>query len=259
MRASRSSSLLLLSFGVPVWALIIKPTTSGSALQPQPDAAARFADDAAAAVSRDSIHPLGLITTSYRTFAIDHPFLNNLGVASCKGAAADIVAQTAIAHTALGDLDWERTLFFLSFNAVYSGLFLYAYQICVFRRLFAESIERFTTQPWADKLVDGPGLRSLSGQIALDIFVILTVYLPTFHVFREALTSGGGDVNALHAGMQNCASHFVADASEVLRVWLPADVLCFSLPLHWRLPVRNAVSFLWTTYYSVTRAMCAGP
>ena len=162
-----------------------------------------------------------------------------------------------MSHVALVDIDWERVALFGSFNLAYSGLLLYGYQIAVFRELFAESVERFTTQPWKEKLQDGPGLRSLSMQCLLDLLVILTVYLPTFHIFREALVGSSGD-DWVVAGLSSFACHFAHDAPEVVKVWLPVDLLCFSLPLHQRLPVRHAISFVWTAYYSVTRATCGG-
>lgn len=158
-----------------------------------------------------------------------------------------------VAHTALESIDWHRMGLFCSFNVAYCGLFLYAYQVLVFRQLFSGTIDEYTTLPWEQKLADGPGLKSMGQQVLLDLAVILLVYLPSFHIFREAMVGGGDDW--LTVGLSSFACSFVTDAAEVLRVWGPADVLCFSLPLHQRLPVRHAISFAWTAYYSVTK-MC---
>lgn len=40
---------------------------------------------------------------------------------------------------------------------------------------------------------------------------------------------------------------------DVCRVWGPADLLCFSVPLWLRLPVRHVISFAWTAYLSFVR------
>ena len=110
---------------------------------------------------------------------------------------------------------------------------------------------------WEQKLADGPGLQSLGQQILLDLLVILVVYLPSFHLFRESMMGSSGD-DWLAVGLSSFACSFVTDAAEAVRVWAPVDALCFSLPLHQRLPVRHVVSFAWTAYYSVTRAVCGG-
>jgi hypothetical protein len=165
-------------------------------------------------------------------------------------------ASVLIGHAALDEVDWHRAGLFFLFNLAYS-VFLYAYQVSAFRELFADTIEKFTTLPWEQKLTDGPGLQSLGQQVLLDLAVLLVVYLPTFHIFREAMMGSSGD-DWLAVGLSSFACSFVHDAVEVLRVWAPADMVCFSLPIHQRLPVRHAVSFVWTAYYSVTRAMCGG-
>ena len=194
---------------------------------------------------------------AYDEFGRRHKFANNLLIASCKGVAADLVAQCVVSHVPVDAIDWQRTSLFFAFNFAYSGLFLYAYQVAIFRRIFGEDLERFAEQPWAAKAADPAGLRTLAQQVALDLSVILFVYLPGFHIFRAGILGDGAaltDEPALIAGLTSFAAHFATDAPEALRVWAPLDALCFSLPLHLRLPVRHVASFVWTTYYSVTRA-----
>lgn len=41
-------------------------------------------------------------------------------------------------------------------------------------------------------------------------------------------------------------NNFSKDVPDVFKVWLPADLVCFSVPLFLRLPVRHIVSFVWT-------------
>jgi hypothetical protein len=72
---------------------------------------------------------------SYGEFAKQNPFVNNLGIASTKTLAADLLAQVVIAQTPVADIDWQRSLLFGIFGLVYSGGFQYLYQVQVFQRI----------------------------------------------------------------------------------------------------------------------------
>jgi hypothetical protein len=189
---------------------------------------------------------------SYGDFARNYPFANNIGIATCKTAAADLLAQTVIAQTPVSDIDWQRSLLFCAFGAIYLGGFQYLYQVQVFKRLF--DVDSFTSQPWADKLRDGPGLRALGAQTALDLGVLTLVYLPTFYIFKAGVFSGSLDPAVwASTGLESYTSNFAKDEFDLIRVWLPADLVCFSVPLYLRLPVRHIVSFVWTAYLSFAR------
>lgn len=197
---------------------------------------------------------------SYGQFAKDYPFVNNLAIASLKTTAADLLAQVVIAQTPVGEIDVQRSLLFCAFGAVYLGWFQYLYQVQVFKRLF--DVDKFTSQTWGEKLRDGPGLRALAAQTALDAAVLTWIYLPTFYIFKAAVFTSGGDMSpdslsgpALWAsvGLENYHTNFAKDEWDLLRVWVPADLICFSVPLYLRLPVRHVVSFVWTAYLSFSR------
>ncbi|KAL1503719.1 hypothetical protein AB1Y20_012191 [Prymnesium parvum] len=189
---------------------------------------------------------------SYANFARERPFANNILIATTKTAAADLLAQVVIAQTPLDSLDLQRSLLFCLFGAVYLGGFQYFYQVNVFKKLF--DVEAFTSQPWEDKLRDGPGLRALAAQTALDLTVLTFIYLPTFYVFKAAVFSGSMDPHVwASSGLASYQSNFQKDEFDLIRVWLPADLVCFSVPLYLRLPVRHVVSFVWTAYLSFAR------
>lgn len=189
---------------------------------------------------------------SYVSFAQNYPFANNIMIATAKTAAADLLAQVVIAQTPLDAIDWQRSLLFCLFGAVYLGGFQYLYQVQIFKRLF--DVDSFTSQPWEDKFRDGPGLRALAAQTALDLTVLTAVYLPTFYVFKAGVFSGSPDPSAwLDSGLHSYQSNFAKDEFDLLRVWFPADLVCFSVPLYLRLPVRHVVSFVWTAYLSFAR------
>ena len=59
-------------------------------------------------------------------------------------------------------------------------------QVNVFKRLFP-SIEVFTNAPLMAKLRDTKGIMALFAQTALDLSVLIGIYLPTFYVFKAAV------------------------------------------------------------------------
>ena len=189
---------------------------------------------------------------SYSNFAKEYPFANNIAIATTKTAAADLVAQVIIGHTALNEIDVERSLLFCAFGAIYLGAFQYLYQVNIFKRMF--DVDAFTSQPWADKLKDEEGLKALAAQTALDLAVLTFVYLPTFYIFKVGVFSGSMDPSVwAHSGIDTWKQNFAKDEFDLIRVWLPADLICFSVPLYLRLPSRHVVSFLWTSYLSFAR------
>ena len=189
---------------------------------------------------------------SYAQFAKDYPFANNIGIATMKTAAADLVAQVVVAQTPIDAIDWQRSLLFCAFGAIYLGGFQYLYQVNIFKKLF--DVDSFTNKSLEEKLQDGPGLRALAAQTALDLTVLTAIYLPTFYIFKAGVFSGSMDPSVWAAtGIENYQQNFAKDEVDLLRVWFPADIVCFSVPLYLRLPVRHIVSFVWTAYLSFAR------
>lgn len=189
---------------------------------------------------------------SYGDFAKQYPFQNNIAIATAKTGAADLIAQTIIGHTPLMEVDMQRFFLFALFGAVYSGGFQYLYQVQIFKKLF--DIEEFTNATWKEKLQDKEGLKTLAAQTALDLMVMTFVYLPSFYIFKAGVFSGSTDPNVwLSTGLGNYVANFSSDEVAALGVWGPADLVCFSIPLYLRLPVRHSVSFIWTAYLSFAR------
>lgn len=189
---------------------------------------------------------------SYGEFAKEYPFLNNLAIATTKTGAADFIAQTVIGQTPIQQLDVERSILFMTFGAIYSGGFQWLYQVNVFKKLF--DIEKFTNLPIEEKLKDTEGLKQLMLQTALDLIVLTVAYLPAFYIFKAGVFSGSMDPSVwTNMGMTDYMNNFAKDEADLLKVWFPADLVCFSVPLYLRLPVRHSVSFLWTAYLSFAR------
>jgi hypothetical protein len=189
---------------------------------------------------------------SYTKFAKANPNANNLAIASIKTACADLVAQVAVAHTPLTEIDWSRTFLFFAFGFSYMGAFQYWYQVNIFKKFF--DVDKFTSQSWAEKLKDKDGLTSLVAQTFVDMTVSTIVYLPTFYMFQAAVFSGSTDPSVwLAQAFDSLNNNFSKDELDLVRIWGPADLVCFSVPLYLRLPSRHAVSFLYITYFSFLR------
>lgn len=189
---------------------------------------------------------------AYVRFAKEYPFINNFIIASLKTTAADLLAQIVIAQTPVAELDFQRSLVFCAFGGIYSGAFQYMYQVQIFKKLF--DVDKFTSQPWSKKLKDMPGIKALAAQTTLDLTILTLVYLPAFYIFKASVFSGSSDPSAwFSTGVDTYTMNFGKDEADLLKVWLPADLICFSVPLYLRMPVRQSVSFLWTAYLSFAR------
>ena len=68
-------------------------------------------------------------------------------------------------------------------------------------------------------------------------------------VFSDTVDPQAWVTSGLAKYVNNCQK----DIYDVIRVWAPADLICFSVPLWLRLPVRHVVSFVWTAYLSFVR------
>ena len=97
-------------------------------------------------------------------------------------------------------------------------------------------------------------MKALAAQTALDLVVLTLIYLPTFYIFKAVVSSGSMDPSVwARSGIDTYTTNFAKDEFDLIRVWLPADLVCFSVPLYLRLPVRQIIGFVWTAYLSFTR------
>lgn len=59
------------------------------------------------------------------SFAKENPFVFQLGVATAKTSAADLVAQIVAERKSLDEVDWKRNAIFVVFGFAYLGAFQY--------------------------------------------------------------------------------------------------------------------------------------
>ena len=150
-------------------------------------------------------------------------------------------------------------------------------------------MERFSKLSTAEKIKDGPGLIDVAGRraararappppplasraplrapasrhdppprvarVLFDVGVHLPfMYYPTFYCIKQMVQ--GESMNpavAVPRGLGLYKENFVTDNKAMLSVWLPADIIVFSVPLYLRLPIRHIVSLGWTAYLSFLR------
>jgi hypothetical protein len=59
------------------------------------------------------------------SFAKENPFVFQLGIATCKTSAADLLAQMVAEQKSLDEVDWKRNFIFVVFGFAYLGAFQY--------------------------------------------------------------------------------------------------------------------------------------
>lgn len=185
----------------------------------------------------------------YAEFARNRPAENGIILAGVKTAAADALAQAATP----GAFDLKRNAIFGLFGALYLGAFQYWYQVNIFKKVFT-STERFTSQSFAAKLEDTEGLIQLAAQIVVNLTILACIYLPTFYLFKAVFFSDCGfPLGCCESTWKTYTTNLGTDLPALLKCWGPADLVCFSVPLYLRIPIRHLVSFCWTIYLSLSR------
>jgi Mpv17 / PMP22 family len=188
------------------------------------------------------------------SFAKENPFVFQLGVATAKTSAADLVAQVVGEKKSFEEVDWKRNAIFVVFGFAYLGGFQYWLMVNKYRQWFP-TMDRFAKLPFAEKLKDTAGIIDAGKMVMFDIIVHLPVmYFPTYYAVKEFV--GGQSWNPadwVMDGVTKYAKNSKEDLTAMVKLWLPSDCVQFVLPMHIRLPFRHIVSFFWTAYVSFTR------
>ena len=222
-----------------------------------------------------------------KSFAERHPFALQLGVATCKTSAADILVQVVVDKKRWDEIDYKRNGIFVVFGFAYLGGFQYWLLVNKYAKWFP-SRQRFASLSLAEKLKDTAGILDALKMVAFDVFVHLPLmYFPAYYTCKEVVT--GTSWNPLDwvkvrqsryistAGRCRAASvaHVPAlssnsfpprqdgctkywnnmdeDCLAMIKLWGPSDCIQFSMPVHISMPFRHMVSFFWTAYVSFTR------
>eukprot|EP00928_Gymnodinium_smaydae_P068497 TRINITY_DN51650_c0_g1_i1.p2 TRINITY_DN51650_c0_g1~~TRINITY_DN51650_c0_g1_i1.p2 ORF type:complete len:266 (-),score=18.44 TRINITY_DN51650_c0_g1_i1:134-931(-) len=187
------------------------------------------------------------------TFPKRRPFVTNVILATVKTSAADLVIQTAEGRS---EYDWRRNGLFTAFGFFMLGGVQWVVYVNIFTKVCPNAI-RFANAPWKEKLKDRAGQIDLAKQVFLDNFVYQPfLYFPVFYTFKEAIQGGDGitlTMDTVKSAMSKYYNNFVVDVLAMAAVYVPGDVLVYSVPIWMRLPLNHAVSFGWTMILSVMR------
>ena len=188
------------------------------------------------------------------SFAKENPFIFQLGVATGKTSAADLMAQVVGEGKSFDQVDWKRNAIFVVFGFAYLGVFQYWLMVNKFRQWFP-TMDRFAKLPFAQKLKDTAGIMDAGKMVLFDIIIHLPVmYFPTYYAVKECVSgTSWNPVDWVHDGVTKYSNNAKEDLTAMVKLWLPSDCVQFVLPVHIRLPFRHLVSFFWTAYVSFTR------
>ncbi|CAJ1898591.1 unnamed protein product [Cylindrotheca closterium] len=188
------------------------------------------------------------------SFVKKHPFKFQLGVATVKTSAADLVAQVVAEQKSFDEIDWRRNGLFVVFGFTYLGCFQYWLMVTKYRHWFP-TMDRFAKLSFAAKLKDTAGIMDAMKMVLFDVTIHLPIlYFPTYYTVKELV--GGKSWNPadwVKDGVTKYTNNAKEDLTAMIQLWGPSDCIQFVLPVHIRLPFRHVVSFFWTTYVSFTR------
>jgi hypothetical protein len=95
------------------------------------------------------------------------------------------------------------------------------------------------------------------GDVALTLMIHV---FPFIHSTRPPHSPPNFPISSLpllpscaQVGLEQYREGFPNDLPALLTCWVPADLVCFSIALHLRLPIRHIWSFFWTVYLSYFR------
>ena len=125
---------------------------------------------------------------SSKSFAERNPFLFQLGVATSKTSAADIMVQVVVEKKNYDELDWKRNGIFVVFGFAYLGGFQYWLMVNKFSKWFPTRA-RFAQLTLGEKLKDTAGMMDALKMVAFDVFVHLPlIYFPCYYTCKEIVT-----------------------------------------------------------------------
>lgn len=187
-------------------------------------------------------------------FPKTHPFAFQLGVATAKTSAADLVCQVVAERKSWKEIDWRRNGIFVVFGFAYLGCFQYWIMVTKYRQWFP-TMDRFAKLSLAGKLKDRAGILDAMKMVVFDVTVHLPLmYFPAYYTTKEFV--GGNTWNPVDwvkDGVTKYSNNLKDDLTAMIKLWGPSDCVQFALPVHIRMPFRHAVSFFWTAYVSFTR------
>ena len=193
------------------------------------------------------------------SFTERHPLFVGTMIAAVKTAAADLLVQTQVEGKPWDEIDWRRNMVFLSFGFGYLGLGMYAVYVKGFSRVFGTRVQKFCAKPFRDKLKDRVGLKLLAVQSFADVVILNPfLYWPSYYSFKALCFSDPAESRSSLQLVSDTITDeypktFWIDNLGMGLVWLPANMIIYSVPMHYRLPVMHVASLGWCIILSIMR------
>jgi hypothetical protein len=141
-----------------------------------------------AATKSETIATTKAAEESTISFAERNPFIFQLGVATSKTSAADIMVQVVVEKKKIDEIDWKRNGIFVVFGFAYLGGFQYWLMVNKFNMWFPTRA-RFASLTFGEKLKDTAGMLDALKMVAFDVFVHLPlIYFPCYYTCKEIVT-----------------------------------------------------------------------
>jgi len=191
--------------------------------------------------------------------SLRNPFAFQVGIATVKTSAADLMTQTVAEKKSFDEVDWRRNMIFVVFGSLYLGCFQWWIMMTKYQVWFP-TMQKFAQLSLAQKLKDTAGMLDAFKMVLFDVFVHMPImYFPSYYTIKEVVTSGSWNpADWVSEGLQKYYGNFKDDFVAMASLWGPSDCVQFVLPLHIRMPFRHCVSFFWTAYVSFTRGAVEG-
>ena len=123
-----------------------------------------------------------------KSFAERSPFLFQLGVATAKTSAADMLVQVVVDKKKPSEIDYKRNAIFVVFGFAYLGGFQYWLMVNKFSKWFPTRA-KFAQLSFGEKLKDTAGMLDAAKMVAFDVCVHLPmIYFPAYYTCKEIVT-----------------------------------------------------------------------
>lgn len=190
------------------------------------------------------------------SFGVCYPLSFAVFTATTKTAASDIFTQKYIENRK--ELDYRRLFCFTTFGCLFLGYFQYFCLVHTFAKWFPHA-QRFGELPTLRaRLQDRQGLKDLVKQTGAANFGFSPfLTFPTFYVFQEFIQVNAAVKESFIArvgqALERYSKNAYDDNKRAWAIWIPGLSICFALPLWLRMPVNNAMSFVFLCIVSATR------
>lgn len=195
--------------------------------------------------------------TATEAWYVRYPLTLAIGVATVKTAAADILVQKQAEQRE--HLDVRRLALFTAFGACYFGAFQYFLYVRCFSWWFDAA--RLSKMSLRAIMAEGGATRAnWFKQMGFDLFLHGHLFFPLYYTFKLSITGtpslmeGRPLPEIATAAFAKYRENARDDWIAFWQVWVPGDIIVFGLVPMWaRLPVNNAISFLYVLVLSFMR------